>query len=63
MLEIIPPKIIPSQLDKKAESPITSTSGISESSKTSEHIEPSNKKASSISPKKMLTYPENIETG
>ncbi|GBB91849.1 hypothetical protein RclHR1_19270001 [Rhizophagus clarus] len=57
MPEIIPSKIILPQPEenfspknKKAEPPITSTSGISESSKTFEHIDPSNKKASSISP-------------
>ncbi|GES81463.1 hypothetical protein GLOIN_2v1877063 [Rhizophagus clarus] len=57
MPEIIPLKIILSQpeenlppRDKKAELSITSTSGISESSKTSKHIKPSNKKASSTFP-------------
>ncbi|RGB28740.1 hypothetical protein C1646_767418 [Rhizophagus diaphanus] len=50
MPEIILPKIILPQPDKKAELLIASTSGISESSKTSEHIKPSNKKASSTSP-------------
>ncbi|GES94710.1 highly derived D5-like helicase-primase [Rhizophagus clarus] len=57
MPEIIPPKIILPQPDKKAKSPIASTSGTSESSKTSESPEPlidkpepSNKKASSTFP-------------
>ncbi|UZO27423.1 uncharacterized protein OCT59_019620 [Rhizophagus irregularis] len=57
MPEIIPPKIISPQPDKKVEPPIASTSGTSESSKTSESPEPlidkpepSNKKASSTFP-------------